>query len=357
MALCITVKPLRSQHEKDAVQMRIISVAGYGCTGSSAVVDLLREVDETWVSSEEIRFVQEVDGLLDLCFNLSQRWSYPQCDAHIRRFIRYTDLLARSPHWLEFGERLDERTGGGFTEARNTFVESLSLTEAQGFLPHHDYDEGSRVRIFADKVRNKIRSTDLVSRHFQMQPRLRPLYFAGPEADVYENAREFLFSVVESMSGGIAAKRFVLDQVFSPYRITENQLLIPEAEQLVVDRDPRDIYLDVIQWNGYPVSSRVEDFIRYFRDGRSRISFNSTPQVHRLRFEDLILNYEATRDSIFGLLGISMSEHQTPGRFLRVDESRSNVFMWHRVHDSELQNDVRRIGEELGDWCYLEEYQ
>ena len=111
----------------------IISVNGYGSTGSSACLNLLQDYSTTYTVPGEFRFFQDPDGLLDLCFNLTQNWGWVRSDAFIRRFIKYTDILARHPKPWQVGSGLDKYFDNKFIEYRNEFLDNIIATKWKGY--------------------------------------------------------------------------------------------------------------------------------------------------------------------------------------------------------------------------------
>jgi len=135
-----------------------IAVNGLGSTGSSAVVDLLKEYSDTFIVPGEFRFLQDPDGLIDFCFNIDENWGWVRSDAFVRRFIKYTDIIGRKPKYWETGERLDEYFNGEFFNARDRFLKQVVDTEWNGYWFYHDYHESGAMRTFVEKCKRYLRN-------------------------------------------------------------------------------------------------------------------------------------------------------------------------------------------------------
>ena len=57
-----------------------IIVAGYGWSGSSAIVDILREFEDCMVPDVEFRMIKDPYGVHDLYDNLVEKWCLLNAD-------------------------------------------------------------------------------------------------------------------------------------------------------------------------------------------------------------------------------------------------------------------------------------
>jgi hypothetical protein len=106
-------------------KFEVYNVCGYGSTGSSAVVNILEEYSACALVPGEFRFIQDPDGLMDLCENLSNYWGWNRSDAYIRRFIRYTDIIGRRIHLFRYGEHLNKHFNYHFFKHRDAFIKEV----------------------------------------------------------------------------------------------------------------------------------------------------------------------------------------------------------------------------------------
>jgi len=74
---------------------KIIFAAGLGSTGSSALVDLLKEVQGFYAPDDEFRLFVDPKGLINLGDALTDNWSLFQGDTALRDFSKLTKDLNR----------------------------------------------------------------------------------------------------------------------------------------------------------------------------------------------------------------------------------------------------------------------
>ena len=75
---------------KEGDTMQIISVSGFGYSGSGAVIDYLKGYSNISVfDAVEFQLLHEADGLLDLRYFLSESRERISCNAAINRFYDF----------------------------------------------------------------------------------------------------------------------------------------------------------------------------------------------------------------------------------------------------------------------------
>ena len=75
--------------------MKYVLVLGYGWTGSSAVFDLLKEYDCSLPFPTEFRLIKDPKGLMDLRYNLIDRWDSLNVDEAIKNYIWFCKKVNR----------------------------------------------------------------------------------------------------------------------------------------------------------------------------------------------------------------------------------------------------------------------
>ena len=119
---------------------------------------------------------------------------------------------------------------------------------------------------------------------------------------------------------------------------------------IVVDRDPRDLYiLQKLYWkdNVFPTDT-PSSFIKWFRGTRKNKTINEN--VLYLNFEDLICNYELTLKKIAAFLQIDLSNHTQKFAFFNPKVSIHNTRLW--INQKDLSSDIEIIEQELQEYCY-----
>jgi hypothetical protein len=138
----------------------------------------------------------------------------------------------------------------------------------------------------------------------------------------------------------------VMHNAFEPFDPPRSIRMFHRAKSVVVDRDPRDNYVQGLGFK--PVATGVEEFIRRYRTYRGATNYAPHPDVLRIRFEDLIFEYDPTVGRILSHLGVDPLSHVTPRVHFNPDASRKNVGI-HRTHEDQAA--IRAIERELAEFC------
>lgn len=330
---------------------KILSVAGYGSTGSSAVVNFLEEFDSCHVMGGEFRLVQDPDGIEDLCNNLTNSWGWNRSDAYVRRFIKYTDTIGRRITPFQYGENLNKAFNYNFFNHRDKFIKDIVDTEWTGHWFYHDYHERNP---FETLIENFKRS---LSWHFGFSPlwlrkniKKSSMYFVKSDEDVYLSARAFLTNLFDELD--VDSDYLVFDQLILPYHKKRFDSLFPNFKQIVVDRDPRDVYLDAKNYNAYPITKNIESFISFYETSRKINTAVNNSSTLLIRFEDLIYNYDVTTKKILDFLEIDPLKHLK--KYSRLDPKISikNTQTWLKDENKEYSDDMNIVKKRLEQWCY-----
>ena len=146
-------------------------------------------------------------------------------------------------------------------------------------------------------------------------------------------------------------KYLVLDQVISTPAIGVNYCrnFIPNMKNVVVWRDPRDIYTIVVRQaiHWFPHDT-VEHFIKIMTRKYANLNKDSKEYL-AIRFEDLIFDYDNTVAKVEEYL--NLGEHKRPQSCLDISISCKNVGMWKTATDIS-QEDYDKILAALPQYCY-----
>lgn len=315
------------EFDKDNKWENIVSIEGFGYSGSGAVVDLLREYDDCLVHGMaeggskaveaaddfgEIELLTYPGGLIDLDTAL-EKPSLIHQDAAIKRFGK-----------LMFRDRI--------------------------------YNLGAKYRkyiylFFDSMIDDVIRDTK--GSWSPMVPRLKDNIFTLRDynkKDYYALCQQFLYSIFNQQYNG-SCKYLVLDQLYLSTKmgIEYGRNFLPNMKNIVVWRDPRDIYTIAlrqdIQWLPHDT---VEHFIKIMSHRYGNLKIDSKEYLS-IRFEDLILDYDKTVGKIEKYL--NLGEHKRPQSCLDISISCKNVGMWKTATDIP-QEDYEKIQKAMPQFCY-----
>lgn len=346
--------------------LRFVDVSGYGQSGKSVISDLLREFDGYFVPHNLFEFdlIRVPGGLLDLYHALVEDWSVVRSDAAIRRFRKVAYRMGEyarlgSPRSLmcAYGTNYQQVFRQQYFDLTDQFVSSLVSAEFQKEWPYPALEDGM-LQIFRARIARSIGLGKTPTRKFAL---------AAPSPDFADAAAKYLRALFHL----IVPQEFrnvVLHNALEPFNPVRGMQLLGDAREIVVARDPRDIYASLFVKDGVFIPDFLIDdklwqlkasmvaahdldlFIRQQRIllGSSRRE-RDDESVLRLNYEDIVMNYGITLDKIRDFLGEKAAVHILPKRFFDPESSKKNVGIWRRVKD---QSSIGKIRAELSEYCW-----
>jgi hypothetical protein len=320
-----------------------IDLSGYAFTGKHAVIDLMREIDGYHVPHFQFEFalLRIQGGILDLEHALCGDWSPMRSDAAIRRFKKVVRRLGTRASWAHprtwvdgVGWNYDERYHHRFFELSDRYVGQLvafSWNAEWPFAMSEFGDLDFLVRRAARKIGFK-RALE-VPVHLAYTDRFVPL--------TREYLRDLLTSDVVP-----GTRAVVMHNAFEPFNPQRSLKFFERAKAIAVDRDPRDSYVQHLTFP--PNAVGVRDFITRYRINRLAVHREPHPDVLRIQFEDLVLDYDRTLARILAHLGEDRAAHVRPRQHFDPAVSRKNVGLWRNYP---RQDEIRLIEESLPEHC------
>jgi hypothetical protein len=346
-------------------QFAYVDICGVGNSGKSAISDLLSEFDAIYMPEYWFEFdlIRVPDGLLELRQRLVENWSPVRSHYAVAAFRRLVHMMGRDPgwwnmagHWVSTGHRLDRRFDRQYRAQWLAFVDSFVRME---LIAEWGYDEM--------QMRPELRLIRKAIRHIGGRRRLRRVVrlVDGKDFDVkVRNVMDALFALIAPPDADIIG----LHNCFEPYNPIPALDMMGNAKQIIVTRDPRDIY--VSGQTAAQVKPEDKALLPFDNDGLNK-SFLATddlaafvtrmrllheqlfcghdPRVLRLRFEDIVLDYDRTVDRVCKFLGIDRARHRRPRTKLVPEKSAKNVGLWRRYSS---QQEVDYIAREMPDLLY-----
>ena len=270
----------------------IISVSGFNCTGSSAVIDLLKEYDDLVVVEPEIMFVHAPDGITDLDNAINSSGNYLSGDVAISRFKRLSKHIY-----------LPKKIKKAFLKCVDSYIDSITLATWKGYSSYDTCRE-SGIRYLISRI--KIFFNNVLFHCFKLHPKIcyRNMRLSFKDDGFIKKTRTFLTEFEHLFSQ--TAKNVVFNQFFSSYCPIESMKYSEDAKLIVVTRDPRDVYIterlhkDTIC---FPTET-VNKYIHYYKSCCNMNSLIPLNNILYIRFEDLIYKYDETVTRIESFLGI-----------------------------------------------------
>lgn len=320
--------------------INVICVAGFGYSGAGAVLDILKEFDQIFVFEKEFRLIKDPDGISDLENALIKDWQELKSDIAIRRFKRFMRIAGRKQSlFSDIGYNFNELFDKQFYKHTSKYIDALIKIKWQGDWPYHLH-ELRRVKLFYYRL----------ERRLGLNPSAKDvMYFSYPKKDFYNTTKTYLNNLFTSVVNSQDYDTVVLDQALPPYNPQKYLNYFHKVKVIVADRDPRDIFTELVNYPSYPTKP-VDNFIQYFKCQRDAVAMdNKSNNILRLRFEELIFDYENGLEKIYNFLGLERHHHSKKMMFFKPEKSLTNIGKWKKY---EAQDDIKKIEKELSPFLY-----
>lgn len=303
----------RVEWDEESLFRTTVSVDGFGFSGSSAVVDLLREYEDAAVlgyvspiasqtcqeeAVSEVNFLRYTGGLLQLEQAFAKEnasniyWNDALLKLAMRTFYEspyYQRYPTLRPCFYRFVSEIVDLHLDGMEE--NVFTPILSLFERthQFFM---------------------LRELSVPSYRLLCRKMLQTFF-----NHFYQEGRSTL----------------VLDQVVADCRFREEAFrdYFAGFRHIVVYRDPRDVYATALLLNASWIPRDVDDFIKWVRHSYQDFDTLSTDYLV-VRFEELVTDYERQVSRIEDYLGLPPANHVRLFQNFNPKVSEKYIGQWSR---------------------------
>lgn len=184
-----------------------------------------------------------------------------------------------------------------------------------------------------------------------------PIYLAAPGRDRFMAAtRDWLNDVLCGVAGP-DDDVVVLHNAFEPFDPTRSMRFFDDVRVIIVDRDPRDVYVAAQGYVGKynrrgwstATTESAESFIDLYRTYRGMVrKERDDSRVLRITFEKLVVDYETIVPEILRFVGKRPEDHVAPRRWFDPVRSAAGVGAWRTFPD---QNAMRAIEKALPEFC------
>lgn len=336
---------------------QIITCTGYGWTGSSAATSLVEEFKDVKSLGMEFEcsFLHESDGLRDL-ENAIKEGHRLKSDLAIKRFLRLAYILNKKRVFKKYFNK-------NFLKHTENFVDSISTAQWDS-----NWHRGSDTVKFSKEdllyynlAKQVFLNEYSYSKYSLFEPdSWHPSYhirsksaYAFFDDSFYIKVQEYIRNLLGEISSHIDSDKILIDQFFPAYDISAYLNYAPETKIIIVDRDPRDMYvLNKSSWGEpYIPTDNVNTFISWYKG----IRFSQKKEIENknvlfFHFEDLIFNYEISLSRLKQFLEFSDEEHIKKKVYFDPDKSIKNTYKFHNY--PQWKDDILKIERELKDYCY-----
>lgn len=340
-----------------------IIVTGFVGTGSSAVIDVLKEFDNCGVlfnRKDYEDYILTAPGLLfDLEWKLFYNNDPHRSDEAVDTFMKMMKKLYENDfRWFGSYKRY---IGPEFINNANEFIKAISMVSQATWYYRYKESVFSPLRYFYRFFQHKLRDESYILSGSKIIEEKCPTHISYPtEEEFYTAARRFVQNYMK-MVFNKDCDVMIHDHLIWPMHARNIDKYFDEkCRFIIVHRDARDVFLsNKYLWgkNGvattYPLE--VHSFVKYWerllRMGRG----GGSEKVMHVNFEDLIYNYEIEVKRICDFCALDMSHWKNKKKFFHPDFSIKNtqVFSMNQI----CQEEGAKIAAAIPDLIYYFPYE
>lgn len=332
---------------------KIIVPTGYMGSGSSAVTDLVAEFKDC--SNEhgiyEYVLLHSPNGLFDLEDKLLLGNNALRSDEAIRTFKDHMQKLYDKKFWWVGNYK--KIIGEDFMNITNEYVDSLVNFNINSYYYMHE--EPNAKVIFKLICRKPFKMLSKNKNKFKSILRYNDgMHIALPtKEEFYKKTHDYIYKVINLMNKN--NKNIVLDQFLLPFNLYRvDNYFDDDLKVIVVERDPRDVYIiNKYVWPSknleVPMPTDVNEFCEYYRRMRKSEIKTDSKKVLRIKFEDLIYNYDNEVTKIIKFLGFKESDHINKKTRFIPELSIKNTQLF---NDDRYIDEIKIVEKELKEYLY-----
>jgi hypothetical protein len=332
-----------------------VGVCGYIRTGSSAVLNFLKEFHENIIIDDfEFDFLHFPDAIDDLNYHLHEgSYDLRSSFVAIERFKR----LCNSYHM----RKMNLLTNNRFLPLTEKYLNDLIQIKYYGktladIVLYPKLRNNRMKRSFLRRLLNCIIFFEnQLNRQFDIFP-FHELNYASFPKDFLSITKKYIEDILIMLMRDGREGNIVLDQLFTCNNPQKYFNYLKNPKAIIVDRDPRDIYLlaknvrRLKGERGIPTKT-VANYVNFFkatRKNRHLIGPDDYDSVLFVQFEDLIYEYEKTSKKIMNFL--NLSDPISPKKYFIPEKSITNTQLF-GIYKNE-KKDIEYIEKELSEYLY-----
>lgn len=330
---------------------KYIILGNYNYSGSGAVADFLREFPCLYCEDAEIRFVTDPYGIIELESKLIDNWDWIASSAAVSDFVETINKgIGKRSHspLAKFGLGYG-RINPDFENIVETFVNKLIDFRYENDCYHYKAKK-TYVKYVYDRITYGLRVYTKGKIDISIGSK-KNAYFSRPDKETFYTAvREFFNDIYEPYLNN--GQHIVLDQALTPNEATRLANYFDDAKMIIIDRDLRDIYADSCllhkddMFANMDAKSAANNFLKLQAAMREK-TYNSSSLL-RIKFEDLVTDYDVTTKQIMDFLGLAEEMHVNKKKHFNPEVSVKNVGLWRSyvMHEGH-----REVFERIGNYC------
>jgi len=326
--------------------MRVITCISFHGTGSGAVDDFFKEFDNcpSAPSDIECRFLQDPDGISDLEYNLIDNPHRLNSGYALKRYLRF----AKKMSWT-YGKIF----GNKWMEYSEEYIKSLITTEYKGYW-HGDLwllPPFPKILYYFQRAVNKVLPKKMRKPGYYNYFPQMDYWHCFLTRDNFLRKTQIYIDKLCSLLNPEYKDFILLDQLVATSNVGRYLDYVKDLRVVVVDRDPRDLYIQQVLVDDHVLPKDPETFAAVYRDQRKMIgTISSDMPVLQIKFEDLIYRYEETAKKIMEFVGETEEHHIKKMKLFNPNISIKNTQMWKK--HPEFLSAAELISTQLPEFLY-----
>lgn len=336
---------------------KIIVPTGYMGSGSSAITDLVSEFKncKNEFKSYEYILLHCPNGLFDLEDRLLMGNNAIRSDEAIRTFQNQMKKLYDKKFWWVGNYK--KIIGKNFMDITNEYIDSLVNLNYKGYWYMHE--EVNTKIFFKLLMRKPLKVLTLNKIKFNKVLKYKDgMKICLPtKEEFYEKSKKYIYKIIEEISRG--EENIILDQFLLPFNLHRvDNYFDDKLKVIVVERDPRDVFiLNKYIWQKkqicVPMPLEANEFCEYYRRMRKSEKKYNSSKVLKVKFEDLIYNYDDKLKEITRFLGFEEKDHINKKTRFNPELSIRNTQLFSKaIYKNEIQIIEKELKEYLYDFPY-----
>lgn len=332
---------------------RIIVPTGYMGSGSSAITDLVSEFRDCQneFKSYEYVLLHCPNGLFDLEDKLLRGNNAIRSDEAIRSFELQMDKLYNKKYW--WVGNYEKIIGKNFKSLTKDYISKIQQFNYIGYWYMHE-EVNSKMffklllrKPFKILMGNKVKFKKILKYDDGMR-----VSFINDD-EFYKYSHDYIYNLIDEMSRG--KDNVVLDQFLLPFNLFRvDNYFDDKLKVIVVERDPRDVFIiNKYIWGErdlcVPFPLEVKEFCEFYKKMRESEKLSKSEKVLRVKFEDLIYNYDNELEKIMKFLNFGKEDHVNKKKRFNPEISIKNTQLF---RDDKYSEEIKLIEEKLKDYLY-----
>ena len=326
--------------------MKKIACVGYHATGAGVIDDFFREFDNVAQGGYEAesRYLQDLDGISDLEFHLVECPNRLKTAVVIERFLRYA---------FESRRMYEKVYGKHWMSICQDYVKSITKFQYVGNNTHAVIARNpyARIRLFLCRAINKLKPPKY--RHpnwYNYFPGFKVYHACIGGQEFIEKTQHFIEVLCEQIPHNEKTEYCMIDQMIAGNYPERYLRYVKDLKVIIVDRDPRDLYIHMVLHNDQKLPHDVSQFCDIYKDIRHRMGRIDEDKVLYLNFEDMIYSYHETTKKVMSFVGVSESHHVAPFSHFDPQKSIKGTKQW--LKHPEFNHEISYIEKELPEFLY-----